>query len=205
MTVSSSISKAGPYAGNGSTTAFAFAFYTQAAADLTVIRTDANGADTPLALGPDFTVALNADQTASPGGTVTLSSAPASGYQITILRNITLTQGASLPNQGGWYPKVVENALDKITMGLQQLAEQVGRAVKIGVATTQTPDQMIAAIAANAAAAAGSATSAAGSAASASTSASTASTAAASAVAAAAAASATPANLVAISSAFGGL
>lgn len=182
MTVSSSINKAGPYAGNGVTAAFAFAFYTQAAADLSVVRTDPSGIDTPLTFGPDYTVTLNPDQTTTPGGTVTLAVAPATGYQVTILRSIALTQGSSLPNQGGWYPRVVENALDKLTMAQQQLAELVSRTVKVGVAAAQTPDQMIATITAsassslaNASAAASSATGAATSATSASGSASAAS------------------------------
>ena len=153
MTVSSSISKAGPYACNGATTAFAFAFYTQATADIAVVRTDAVGTDTALTLGADYSVALNADQTTSPGGSVTLAVAPASGLQITILRSLALTQGASLPNQGGWYPKVVENALDKLTMAMQQIAEKVNRAVVLGVTQTDA-SVLINSITANAAAAA---------------------------------------------------
>jgi hypothetical protein len=171
MAIASSVSKSGPYACNGVTTAFAIGFFCQAPTDVGVVRTDASGADTSLIYGTDYSVSLNSDQVASPGGTATLTAAPATGFQITLLRNVALTQGTSLPNQGGWYPKVVENALDKLTMGLQQLAEKVSRSVILGVTQTD-PTALINAINTNAALAAASATSATASAGAASASAS---------------------------------
>lgn len=138
MTVASSTSKSGPYACNGVTVAFAISFACSAASDLSVYRTDASAFDTALVLNTDYTVSLNADQTNSPGGTVTLTSAPPAGYQVTILRNVAFTQGTSLPNQGGWYPKVVENAFDKLTMIVQQLSEKVSRSVQVGVTSSDT-------------------------------------------------------------------
>lgn len=187
MTVASTTSKSGPYACNGVTVAFALGFACQSQLDLQVVRTDSLMVDNILVLATDYTVALNADQAVSPGGTVTLLVAPATGNQITILRAVQTTQGASLPNQGGWYPKVVENALDKLTMLTQQLAEQVGRAIKVGVASSQTPDQLIATLNTNAASAVASATSATASASSATASASSASSSATAAAASAAA------------------
>lgn len=170
MTVSSSTSKSGPYACNGSTVLFVVGFAVTTQTDLQVIRTDPSNSDLVLTLSTDYSVSLNSDQVGSPGGTITLTSAPASGYQITILRNVSITQGASLPNGGGWYPKVVENALDKLTMVTQQLAEKQGRSVMVGVSQSD-PTALVATIfsnvsasAASAAAAASSATAAAGSA-----------------------------------------
>lgn len=145
MSIASTTSKSGPYAGNGATTLFAVAFACFAASDLNVVRTDAAGVDTPLALGTDYSVSLNADQTNSPGGTVTLAVAPAAGLQVTILRNVALTQGTQLPNQGGWYPQVVEKALDKLTMLVQQLSEKVGRSVQVGV-TAGDPSTLVTSI-----------------------------------------------------------
>lgn len=141
MTVASSTSKSGPYAGNGATTVFAFNFKVQQAADIKVVRTvTSNGTqlDTTLAAGADYTVAVNGDQSASPGGNVTMTSAPAVGQQITILRNIAATQGASIQNQGAFYPKVLENAFDKLTMLVQQLSEESARALKLSVADSIT-------------------------------------------------------------------
>lgn len=136
MTVASSTSKSGPYTGNGATTVFAFAFKVQAATDIKVVRTvttDGVDVDTVLTVAVDYTVSVNADQSTSPGGSVTMLSAPSASQRITILRNVSATQGASIPNQGGFYPKVVENALDKLTMLYQQVAEELARALKISV------------------------------------------------------------------------
>ena len=172
MTVASSTNKAGPYAGDGVTVAFSFAFKVQASTDIEVVSTTTVAAvavDTTLVAGTDYTVALNADQDASPGGSVTATVAPAVGAQITILRNLTLTQGASLPNQGGFYPKVIENALDKLTMMVQQLYEKTGRALLLSVADSITNlHDLLTSINNSASAAAGSASAAGASASSAS-------------------------------------
>jgi len=141
VAVSSSTSKAGPYNGDGVTTVFAFSIQSQQGADVKVISTATVGGvltDTTLTQGADYTVALNADQSASPGGSITATVAPATGVQITILRNVGATQGASIPNQGGFYPKVLENALDKLTMLVQQALEETGRALKVSVADAIT-------------------------------------------------------------------
>lgn len=134
MTISSSTSKAGPFAANGLATTFYFDFYVFDADDLRVISTDSNDVDTTLTSG--YTVAFNANQEAQPGGYVRFTVAPASDVRITLLRNVAMTQGTSLPNQGGFYPKVIEMALDKLTMLVQQLSEQVGRAHKTSVVSS---------------------------------------------------------------------
>lgn len=133
MTIASETSSAGPYAGDDSTDNFSFAFKVFAAADIAVVLTDSTGADTTLTITTHYTVSLNADQEASPGGSVTLLTPPATGENLTILRDMTLTQGAALPNQGGWYPEVIEDALDKLTMITQQLEEKIDRAIVVGV------------------------------------------------------------------------
>ena len=141
MTVASTTAKAGPYSGNDVTVDFDWAFKTQAAADIRVVSTvttDGVQIDTDQVITTDYTVSMNADQDASPGGTVTMVAAPATGETITILRDVSATQGASLPNQGGWYPKVVENALDKQAMLVQQINEELTRCLKLSVADSIT-------------------------------------------------------------------
>src|ERR1700737_2033490 len=72
MTISSETRKAGPFTGNGVATAFPFAFKVFAASDLAVtLNVIATGAQTLLTLITDYTVALNPDQNANPGGTIT--------------------------------------------------------------------------------------------------------------------------------------
>lgn len=171
MTVAATTRKAGPYTGNGATTAFPFGFKVFAASEVVVTQTDLAGAETTLALTTNYTVALNADQDANPGGTVNMLVAPANGYLLTLTSNVALSQSVTLTNGGSFYPSVISAALDRVTILAQQLAEQVGRAVKVSVSSSSTPDQIISSIntaastaTAAASAASGSATAAAGSA-----------------------------------------
>lgn len=136
MTISSTSRKAGPYVGNGIATVFPFSFKVFSAADLYVVHTStAIGADTVLTPGSGYTAALNADQNTNPGGTVTLPSALASGYSLTITSSLAYLQPTDLTNQGGFYPRVITNALDRLTIFCQQLYEQIGRALKVSVST----------------------------------------------------------------------
>lgn len=134
MTISSTSRKAGPYAGNGVTVSFPFSFKVFSTSDLLVTEIDSDANEETLALTTNYTVALNADQNATPGGTITLASALASGSSLTIRTNIPNTQTMDLTNQGGFYPTVINNAMDRATIQIQQLAEIVGRspAVSIG-------------------------------------------------------------------------
>lgn len=166
MTISNTPRKAGPYAGNGSATTFAFSFKVFSAADVLVVRAvTATGAETTLALTTDYTVSLNADQDTSPGGTITTTTAPATGQTITLSSDMDYTQPVELTNNGGFYPSVINAALDRLTIFAQQLAEQVSRAVKTGISSTQTPDEMLTTISESATTASAAAVSAAASAA----------------------------------------
>ena len=153
MSISNTTRKAGPYTGNGSTTQFPFSFKVFSASDVRVVRTDSVGAESDLGLGTDYTVALNADQDANPGGTVTATTAPAVGYLITITSQVQNLQPVSLTNQGAFYPKVINDAFDRLTILVQQVAEQVGRAVKVDISSSLSPSQLIADLAAKASAA----------------------------------------------------
>lgn len=143
MTISSTLRKAGPYVGNGVATSFAFAFKVFATSDLVVTRTTvATGTESVLVLTTDYTVSLNADQNANPGGTVTYnpSGTPmASTHNLTITSDVPQTQGTDIPNAGGFYPEVIENALDKSTILAQQIEEILGRTIHFPVADSNTP------------------------------------------------------------------
>ncbi len=121
MTISSTNRKAGPYAGNGISTVFPFAFKVFTADDLLITRTNALGVATTLTKDVDFIPTLNADQDASPGGSIALTAALAVGYTLDITSDISPTQLLDLTNQGGFYPQVITKALDKITILIQQL------------------------------------------------------------------------------------
>lgn len=173
MTVSSSTRKAGPLNCNGAVTSYPFAFKCFTSADIRVVLTNSSAVESDLVLDSNYTVSLNADQNASPGGTITTTVAYATGNTITIVSDLDMLQETDIQNQGGFYPEVIENALDKVTMLVQQVQEQVDRAVKVDVSSEIEPEDYLkqasaaaTSAAASASAADASATSASGSAAS---------------------------------------
>ena len=141
MTVASSLAQAGPFAGTGSNTVFPFSFQVFKAADVRAVRTRRAGNlffDTELAAGADFVASANTDQRNNPGGAVTLSLPLQTDETLTLLRRVEATQNTAIPNQGGFYPEVIEAALDKLTMLVQQLENELRRALLLSVADTGT-------------------------------------------------------------------
>lgn len=165
MTISSTTRKAGPYTGNGATVAFPFGFKVFDQTDIVVTATDADGIESTLSLTTHYTVSLNVDQDASPGGTVTMVTAPTAGHLRTITSDVPELQAVALTNMGGFYPAVINAALDRLTILAQQLREEVDRAVKTGVSSSTDPDVLVASLLAAQVAAANSAAAAASSAA----------------------------------------
>ena len=129
MSISSTSRKAGPYSGNDVATAFAFAFKVFSEADVLVVFTSASNAETVLTLTTDYTVTLNADQDTNPGGSVTLPAALVTGTKLTITSSVADLQPVTLTNNGGFYPRVINDALDRATIQIQQLKEKLGRAL----------------------------------------------------------------------------
>lgn len=137
MTISSTIRKAGPFPGNGFTVALPFTFKVFTAADVLAVKAvTATGVETTLTLGSDYTVTLNEDQNTLPGGTLTLVTAHATGTTVTLTSQVANTQGTDLTNLGGFYPKVINDALDRATIQIQQLAEKVGRSLLSAVSSS---------------------------------------------------------------------
>lgn len=141
MTISSTTRKAGPFDGNGVTTSFPFTFKVFAAADLRVVRTTPSGVESDLTLNSDYSVTLNGDQDANPGGTVTypISGSPLpAGWRLTLIGDIDYLQPTDITNGGGFYPQVIENALDRNVMLIQQVAEEAGRSIRVAVSDDTT-------------------------------------------------------------------
>ena len=143
MTISSTVRIAGPYIGSGAATVFPFAFKVFAAAEMQVAKLNTtSNVEIILVLNTDYTVQLNGDQNGTPGGTITLPAVLASGFNLTITSDIANLQPTDLTNQGGFYPEVITDALDRATIQIQQL-DQNRRAIKIplsdGVLDMTTP------------------------------------------------------------------
>jgi hypothetical protein len=136
LTISSSIRKAGPFTGNGVTVAFPFYYKVFSAADVLVVQAvTATGVETTKVLTTDYTVSLNADQNANPGGTVTMLVSPPTGTTITLGSKVGNLQPTDLTNFGGFYPTVINDALDRATIQVQQVSEKVDRAMKSSIST----------------------------------------------------------------------
>jgi len=147
MTVSSTSRKAGPFSGNGSTTSYPFLFKVFTKNDVQVVRADPYGVETTLTLDSDYSVAVNADQTASPGGTITypISGSPLPvGYTLAVIGALAYNQGTSLPTGGAFNAANVEAALDRLTILNQQLLEKVSRAALVPVTNTADATVLVA-------------------------------------------------------------
>ena len=135
MTISSTNRKAGPFAGNDVTVAFPFAFKVFAAADVLVVLAE-DGSENTLTLDVDYSIALNVDQNANPGGSVTTNTAYSSDYTITLTSALENLQPVVLTNAGGFYPRVINDALDRVTILLQQVAERASRALTLPISSS---------------------------------------------------------------------
>lgn len=128
MTVSTTTSRA-DYTGNGATTAFAVPFYFLDNSHLLVIRTQiSTGIGTTLALGTDYTVS---GAGVSSGGTLTCTAVPTTDQRISILRNVPFVQLAHYVPNDPFPAATHEQALDLLTMEVQQLGEAQSRSLTL--------------------------------------------------------------------------
>lgn len=158
MTVSSTNRLSGPFAGDDTTTELPFDFVVIAASDVAVIVADAEGAETTLTLDSDYTVALNENQDEAPGGTVTLLLPLATDTTAVVTSDVGFVQSVSIPSLSGFYPTVIERALDKLTIKQQEIQRDVERSLKLPITSGDTADQIVASVYSAASSAAASAT-----------------------------------------------
>lgn len=142
MTINSTIRKTNLFVGNGSASTFPFTFKVFTAAEIVVVKvTTATSTETTLTLTTDYTVTLNPDQNGNPGGSITLVSGGvaqnlATGFNLLITSNVQATQGTDLTNQGGFFPEVINDALDKSVILHQQQQEILDRSIRFSLTNT---------------------------------------------------------------------
>lgn len=131
MTVSTEVNH-NEYTGNGVTTSFPYTFRIFHANDLVVTKGYTNGVLQTLLLNTDYTVTGAGSYT---GGSVVLKSPLASGWVITIDRELPVVQETDLRNQGKFFAETHENAFDYLTMLIQQAIYKTtlldGRSIKV--------------------------------------------------------------------------
>jgi hypothetical protein len=131
MTVANTPRAAGPYLGNGSISVFAFSFKVFLTTDVLVQFTSAVGVLSTGTLGTDYAVSMNPDQNATPGGNIVLTVPLPSGVSLTVGSQVPLDQEVVLTNPGGFYPQVISDALDKVTILIQQALQSIAGAIRI--------------------------------------------------------------------------
>jgi len=127
MTVTNENSR-NDYVSNGSAVEYAFTFKILDEQDIQVIVLDLNGVEEVLTLTTDYTVDIDEDTGL---GSITLVTAVASGFAISLLRNMDFEQNTSIQNQGTsqFSGKSFEQALDKVTLLALQLKENIARSI----------------------------------------------------------------------------
>ena len=118
------------YDGNGSTTAFpvSFQFFgTATTAELKVIEvTISTGAEALKTNGSDYTVSGGNGAT----GTVTASTAPASGKRWVIIRNTTNSQNVDYVENDAFPAEIHERTVDRLTALVQEIATILDKVLK---------------------------------------------------------------------------
>ena len=144
MTINSTTRKTNNLVGNGNTATYPFAFKVFTDADVVVKKLEVSTSiETTLTLGAnnDYIVTLNDDQNSNPGGSITLKSGGnnqnlASGFQLVITSAVEPLQGTDLTNQGGFFPEVINDALDKAIVLHQQQQDELDRSIKFSLTNT---------------------------------------------------------------------
>ena len=153
MTVYSDLSRV-RYVANGQTTEFSVPFpymtNNDGTAQLSVFLDDS---DTPLLEGKDYYIVgignYNQEVEQDDGliifeerfdsGTVIFYTAPAKDSAIAIIRNVNLIQGIQFINGEEFPAEDFSNALDKLTMAVQELKENQGRSVILPPTSNEKP------------------------------------------------------------------
>lgn len=126
MTVSTEVNE-NTYTGNGTTTVFPYQFRIFSKSDLVVQVVDLNENVTTLTLDTDYTVSGAGGYR---GGSVTLMTPLLDGWQMSIARELELTQGTDLRNQGKFFAETHEDVFDRLTMLIQQIFRRFGLALR---------------------------------------------------------------------------
>jgi hypothetical protein len=136
MTISSTTVK-NSYSGDNSTTTFSYTFKIFADSDIQVIIRSANGTETTKTITTHYTVTGAGN---SGGGSVIFTSGniPTSTQTVVLRRNIPQTQAIDYIANDPFPAESHEEGLDRATMAIQQLQEELTRSIKLSKTNTMT-------------------------------------------------------------------
>jgi hypothetical protein len=134
MTISSTTVK-NSYSGNSSTTVFAYTFKIFADSDIQVIIRSSTGTETTKTITTHYTVSGAGDAN---GGSVTFLTAPVTGETVVLIRNVPQTQAIDYIANDPFPAETHEEGLDRATMTIQQMQEEVTRSIKLSRTNTMT-------------------------------------------------------------------
>jgi|LSQX01.2.fsa_nt_gb hypothetical protein len=106
------------YVGNGKTITYPYTFKILSADDIKVM---VNGVETK-----SYTLIDVGNEN---GGSITFNIAPAAGAQVILYRDMAITQETVYVENDPFHAKTHENALDRLTMITQQLADKLNRVI----------------------------------------------------------------------------
>lgn len=116
------------YAGNGTTSPWAFTFPISAASDLKVMARTAAGVESTLVIATDYTVSA---PPFTSGGAVTPLANTVAGTTYTLIGNVPVTQAVALLDGGPLPAGTVNNALDRLTMISRRLKDRADRSLSL--------------------------------------------------------------------------
>jgi hypothetical protein len=136
MTISSTTVK-NSYSGDGSNDTFVYGFKIFASSDLQVIIRSATGTETTKTLTTDYTV--TGVGTASGGNVVFEAAAiPTATETVVLIRNVPQTQAIDYIANDPFPAETHEEGLDRATMTIQQMQEEINRSIKLSKTNTMT-------------------------------------------------------------------
>lgn len=127
MTINTKKVTSGPYAGNDIADTFSYTFKITDKTELSVYETDDSGVETLLTVDTDYTV----NEIGNNGTITRTAGALPTGYQWYIRSNYEETQLTAFGSQGPFFPDIHENAMDKLTMLIQQILDKIGRTFRL--------------------------------------------------------------------------
>lgn len=143
MTVSSSTNK-NTYAGDDSTTAFAFSFAILAETHFAIQEVnDTTGVVTTKTITTHYTVSGTGNDTGSTNytsGTITMVTAPATGVTLVVKRAMPFTQDTDYVENDVFPAESHEEALDELTMMAQEQSETIGQSLKLPSSLSATTE-----------------------------------------------------------------